>query len=172
MVVPFLRGRAFTASDQETAPPVAIVNEKMAKKFWPNADPVGKRFSIKSAAGPFIEVVGIAWDGQYFFLSPEAQPYFYVPLAQNYSSFRSQQVRSSVPPESLIPAVQEQIHNLAPDLPVWDVRTKQQAVHGLGGLFYLSASRVLGSGAGNPGAGAGGDGCLWRGFLRRQPADQ
>ena len=97
MVVPFLRGRAFTASDQETAPPVAIVNEKMAKKFWPNADPVGKRFSIKSAAGPFIEVVGIAWDGQYFFLSPEAPPYFYVPLAQNYSSFRSLQVRSSVP---------------------------------------------------------------------------
>src|SRR6266446_2016718 len=98
MVVPFLRGRAFTASDQETAPPVAIVNEKMAKKFSPNAHPVGKRFSIKSAAGPFIEVIGMARDGQYFFLSPEAPPYFYVPLAQNYSSFRSLQVRSSVPP--------------------------------------------------------------------------
>ena len=85
----------------------------------------------------------MAWDGQYFFLSPEAQPYFYVPLAQNYSSFRSLQVRSSVPPESLIPAVQEQIHNLAPDLPVMDVQPMQQIVHGLGGLFIFRLAASL-----------------------------
>jgi len=90
MRIPLIRGRAFTASDGEMTRAVAIVNQIMAKRFWPNEDPIGKRFSLKSTTG-------MASDGQYFFLSPDPQLYFYLPLAQNYTSFRSLQIRSHVP---------------------------------------------------------------------------
>jgi predicted permease len=137
MQVPLLQGRNFEDSDSETAAPVAIVNQAMAKRFWPNEDPIGKSFSLKSNTGPFVEVVGVAGDGQYFFISTEAQPYFYLPLTQNFVSYRSLQVRASVPPQSLISSVQERIHKLAPDLPIQDVRTMQQMIQGIGGLFLF-----------------------------------
>jgi len=142
--VPLLEGRTFRDSDNETAPPVAIVDQTMAKKFWPNQDPIGKRFSMKSPAGPFIEVVGLARDGQtdwHFSVDPHA--YFYLPLAQNFTAFLSLQVRTTVPPESLLRVVQEQIRDLAPDLPIFDARTMQQGIHGLGGLFVFRLAASL-----------------------------
>jgi len=144
MRIPLLRGRTFADSDNEMARPVAIVNQTMAKRLWPNEDPVGKRFSVKGAAGPFIEIVGLARDGQsMWMLSPDRQPYFYVPLAQNYHSGLSLQVRTAVPPESLIVGVQEEIRKLAPDLPVIDCRTMQQGIHGLSGLFVFRLAASL-----------------------------
>jgi ABC-type antimicrobial peptide transport system permease subunit len=113
----------------------------MAHKLWPGEDPLGQRFSVKS--GPLIEVVGVARNGQYWFLSPDPQPYFYVPVAQHYTSARTLELRSSVPPESLIPAVEEQIRKLAPDLPVIDIRTMRQTVEGLAGLFVFRLAAAL-----------------------------
>jgi predicted permease len=144
MRLPLLEGRTFRDSDNETAPPVAIVDQTMAKEFWPNQDPIGKHFSMKSPAGPFIEVVGLARDGQtdwHFSLDPHR--YFYLPLAQNFSAFLSLQVRTTVPPESLVLGVQQQIRHLAPDLPIFDARTMQQAVHGLAGLFMFRLAAAL-----------------------------
>ena len=144
MRVPLLEGRTFRDSDNETAPPVAIVDQTMAKEFWPNQDPIGKRFSLKSATGPFIEVVGLARDGQtdwHFSLDPHA--YFYLPLAQNFATFLSLQVRTTVPPESMTLGVQQQIHDLAPDLPIFDARTMQQGIHGLAGLFVFRLAASL-----------------------------
>jgi predicted permease len=143
MHIPILRGRTFAESDNETAPQVAIVNQTMAKKLWPNDNPVGKRFRWTGESGPYVEVVGVAQDGQYFFLSPDSQPYFYLPLAQNFSSRLSLQMRSSIPPESLILAVQEQVRALAPDLPIIDLGTMQQTVRGLGGLFVFRLAASL-----------------------------
>ena len=51
MRIPLLRGRTFRENDDEKAPLVAIVNQSMAHQFWPNEDPIGKRFSLKSANG-------------------------------------------------------------------------------------------------------------------------
>ncbi|MGC2465333.1 MAG: ABC transporter permease [Candidatus Acidiferrum sp.] len=143
MRIPILRGRTFTESDNDTAPQVAIVNQTMAKKLWPNDNPVGKRFRWTGESGPYVEVVGVAQDGQYFFLSPDSHPYFYLPLAQNFSSRLSLQIRSSSPPESLILAVQEQVRALAPDLPIIDLSTMQQTVRGLGGLFVFRLAASL-----------------------------
>jgi predicted permease len=143
MRTPVLRGRAFADSDNVNAPAVAIVNQAMANQLWPNEDAIGRRFSLKGSAGPFLQVVGIADDGQYLFVSPDRQPYFYLPLKQNNSSFRSLLVRTSVPPESLIPVVQEQIRSLAPDLPLIDVRSMEQVVQGLGGLFIFRLAASL-----------------------------
>lgn len=148
MEVPLLEGRAFTDSDDEKAPPVAIINQAMAKRFWPKEDPIGQRFSLSGAAGPFVEVIGMAGDGQYFFLTTQAQPYFYLPLAQSFTSYRCLQIRTATPPQWFISSVQQQIHKLAPDLPIDDIRTMLQLVHGLAGLFLFrlaaSVAAILG----------------------------
>jgi putative ABC transport system permease protein len=115
----------------------------MANQFWPNQDPLGKRFSLKGSGGPFIEVVGVAHDGQYFFLSPDSSPYFYVPFAQNPSAFAALQLRSSISPELLIQSVQQEINKLAPDLPAIDIHTMDQTVHGLAGMFIFRLAAAL-----------------------------
>jgi predicted permease len=143
MQIPLLKGRNFTDSEDEMAPPVAIVNQAMAKRFWPHEDPIGKQFRLNGNTGPFVEIVGMAGDGQYFFLSRQPQPYFYVPLAQNFVSYRSLQVRALTPPRSLTNSVRDQIHQLAPDLPIDDMRTMQQLVQGLGGLFLFRLAASL-----------------------------
>jgi len=143
MRVPLLHGRMFSDSDNETAPRVAIINQTMTKRLWPNQDAVGKRFSMKSAGGPFVEVVGVAADGQYWFISPDPRSYFYLPLAQDYGSFASLQVRTSGPPEPMIPVVEREIRRLAPDIPIIDAATMQQAVQGLAGLFVFRLAASL-----------------------------
>jgi predicted permease len=141
--VPLLQGRRFTDADTETSRAVAIVNQTMAKKLWPSENPMGKRFSIQGAGGPFVEVVGVAGDGQYFFLSTQSQPYFYLPLEQNYSSFRSLLIRSSAPPESMMTPVQDVLRSLAPDLPLFDLRTSEEMVHGIEGLLFFRLAASL-----------------------------
>ncbi|HEX4593569.1 MAG TPA: FtsX-like permease family protein, partial [Bryobacteraceae bacterium] len=141
--VPLLQGRRFTDADTETSRAVAIVNQTMATKLWPSENPMGKRFSIQGAGGPFVEVVGVAGDGQYFFLSTQSQPYFYLPLEQNYSSFRSLLIRSSAPPESMMTPVQDVLRSLAPDLPLFDLRTSEEMVHGIEGLLFFRLAASL-----------------------------
>jgi predicted permease len=128
--VPLLRGRAFTESDNQTAPPVVIVNQTMADKYWPHQDPIGKHFSLKTATGPAktLQIVGVAGNGKYLLIGEDPRPFFYVPLAQNYVSARAMQVRSSVPPEGLLAPVLSEIHNLAPDLPVTEAKTMKQSL--------------------------------------------
>jgi predicted permease len=143
MRIPLLQGRAFRENDDEKAPLVAIVNQSIARQFWPNEDPIGKRFSLKSANGPFVEVVGLTGDGKYVFIGWDKEPYFYVPLAQNFSSYRSLQIRSSVPPESLISQVQGEVHALDPNIPASDVETMEQSLAGGNGFFVFKVGAIL-----------------------------
>ncbi len=135
MRVPLLRGRAFANSDGEAAPPVAIVNQTMAEKFWPAQDAIGKPFRVVGSKGSFAEIVGIAGNGKYMIMGEPPQPFFYLPLAQSYTSLRTIQIRSSVPPESLLLEVQQEIRNLAPDLPIFDAETMEQVLAGANGYF-------------------------------------
>jgi predicted permease len=143
-----LRGRAFTESDNATAPLVAIVNQAMANRFWPNEDAIGKRFSMKSATGPFVAVVAVAHDSKLFGYYSGAMPYFYLPFEQNYSPMRVLQVRSSVAPESLIGPLQQQIETLDSSMPISDLQTMKQAMAGGNGflVFRLAASMTAAMG--------------------------
>ena len=135
--IPLLRGRKFTDADGEKAPGVAIINQSMAKKFWPNEDALGRRFSIKSSNGPFMQIVGIVQDGKYQNVAEDPQPYFYRPLDQSYMSMRTIHVRTSVPPETLALQIESQIHDLAPDLPVTQVQTMTESLQGANGFFFF-----------------------------------
>jgi predicted permease len=135
--IPLLRGRMFTEADSEKAPLVAVINQNMAKKFWPSEDALGRRFSIKGPKGPFIEVVGIVKDGKYQDVTEDPQPYFYVPFEQNYMSIRTIHVRTSVPPETLGLQLESQIHELAPDVPITQVQTMRESLQGANGFFFF-----------------------------------
>ena len=143
MRVPLLRGRAFRESDDEKAPLVAIVNQAMAQQFWPNEDPIGKRFSLQAATGPFAEVVGLTGTGKYVFLGWDREPYFYVPLAQEYSSYQTLQLRTSVPPETLIAQVQSTVQGLDPNMPISDVQTMKQSLAGPNGFFVFRVGAIM-----------------------------
>jgi predicted permease len=143
MRVPLLRGRVFRENDSDKAPLVAVVNQTMAQQFWPNQDPIGKRFSVKSATGPFIEIVGLAADGKFVFIGWDKKPYFFVPIAQNFSAFRTLQVRSSLPPESMIAQVQNEVRALDPNMPVSDVETMRHSLAGGNGYFIFQVGAIL-----------------------------
>jgi len=140
--IPLLLGRAFSDADGENSPRVAIINETMAKQFWPTENPLGKRFSVTSDTGPFLEVVGVARDGRYTTPAEDPQPYFYLPLAQNFTPERTLQIRSTLPPESLVPEVQQQILALDANAPIEQIQTMKESLGGALGffLFRLGAS--------------------------------
>jgi predicted permease len=137
MRIPLLRGRLLTEQDTDKTPMVAVINEAMAKKLWPNQDALGKRFSAKGMSGPFIEVVGIARQGKYNDPVDETTLFYYQPMAQNPSTIATLQIRAASAPEALIPVVEEKIHSLAPGLPLTDIQTMEQALGGANGFFLF-----------------------------------
>jgi predicted permease len=139
--IQLMQGRTFTEADNATAQPVVIINQAMADRFWPGQDAIGRRFSSKSATGPFMQVVGVARDSKLFGYFSGPLPYYYVPFDQNFSSMRILQIRSSVSPESLIPLVKQKIHDLDAEMPVSDLQTMREAMAGGNGflVFRLGA---------------------------------
>jgi predicted permease len=132
--IPVLRGRALNEQDNEKAPKVAVVNEAMVKKLWPNQDALGKRFRTKDG-GPLLEVVGIAKQGRYNDPADDTTLFYYQPQLQNPTTFVTLQLRTAIAPEHLIPVVEQQIHNLAPGLPLTDVQTMEESLGGVNGFF-------------------------------------
>lgn len=136
-------GRGFEDSDTAEHPPVAVVSEAMARRFWPNADPLGRRFSIGGASNAPIEVVGVARDAKYIEPTDEDLAYFFLPLAQHYTSYRTLQVRSGRPAESVVRELQATVHALAPDMPTWDAATMKSAMDGVNGFFVFKLGAAL-----------------------------
>ena len=136
--IPLQSGRKFTDADNEKAPLVAVVNEAMAEKFWPNENALGKRFSTKGPKGPFTEVIGVVQTGKYKnVIENPPEPFFYVPITQNYVAYRTIHVRTSVPPESLQRQIEAQVRELAPGVPISQVQTMAQALQGVNGFFFF-----------------------------------
>jgi predicted permease len=127
MGIPLIAGRDFTEQDKKDAPPVAIINETFARRFWPGQDAVGKRLSTGGSEGPLIEVIGVAKDGKYFSLSEEPRAFVYRPLLQNYVGDASNDgtliVRTAAGASAIIGAVRREVQQLDARLPVFDVKT-------------------------------------------------
>jgi predicted permease len=136
--MPLQSGRAFTDADNKNSLDVAVINQAMADKFWPNESPLGKRFSTKGANGPFREVIGVVQTGRYKnVIEDPPLPFFYVPLDQNFIAYRTIHVRTSVPPESLRVQIEAQVRELAAGIPIAQVQTMAQALQGVNGFFFF-----------------------------------
>jgi predicted permease len=118
-----LQGRDFTEQDGELKQRVAIINENFARRFWPGQLAVGKRFSHDSAAGPWIEVVGVMQDGKYFSLGEEATPFAYRNLRPQSGDYLTLVVRTGGDPQSALPAIRREFQRLDAALPVYNVKT-------------------------------------------------
>ena len=79
-----LHGRVFTDADDQNTQYVAIVNEAMAKKYWPNEDPIGRRFKMGADPEHSMTVVGVVKDAHVQGLTGSINPYFYAPILQHY----------------------------------------------------------------------------------------
>jgi putative ABC transport system permease protein len=145
MRIPMARGRTFTDADDEKAQYVAIVNEVMAKHFWPNQDPLGRHFTMTREPKHSMQVVGIARDSRFLGVTLAINAHFYVPYAQHdeANSLETLQVRTAGAPELLIPEVERVVATVAPDLPVFDVETMTDALNTLAGLLIFKIGAAL-----------------------------
>jgi predicted permease len=148
MRTPLLRGRAFADADNQNAPPVAIISQKMAEQFWPGQDPIGKRFRISKSINAWLEIVGVAHDTKVVNPVPWTIPYFYLPLAQNYTPQLALQIRTPLPPETLALQVEEQVHAVDPALAVSDVMTMDNQIQGANGFFLFNLGARTAGGLG------------------------
>lgn len=130
MGIPLLQGREFTAQDGPGSPGVAIINQAMAKSFWPGENPVGQRLRLPNgsnpATGSSLEIVGVVRTGKYRTLSEDALPFFYRPMLQAYHSKLTLVVRAAGDPHSLLPEVRREIQSLDPNVVPFDMETMQE----------------------------------------------
>jgi predicted permease len=138
-----LEGRDFTNLDKEDSQWVAVVNEAMAKKFWPKESALGHEFRIAGDRAHSLRVIGVVKSSRTTGMIGPIQEYFYVSFAQQYSSLATVQVRTTFPPESLTAPIREQVTSLAPAMPISDVRTMLQGLYTMNGLLLFQFAAGL-----------------------------
>jgi putative ABC transport system permease protein len=123
---PLLRGRFFAESDNIDAPGVVIINDALAKKYWPNEDALGKRITFSDTRKPdpkWLTIVGIVRSIRHRALDVDPQSEYYLPLAQDPERTMVLTVRSTQDPRTLTSAIRREIQSIDPDQPIANVRT-------------------------------------------------
>jgi putative ABC transport system permease protein len=134
MGIPLRNGRNFSGRDDETALPVAIINETLARRHFPNADPLGQRLRLPFLGGPdspergILTIVGIVADARTRGLAADPEPEVYFPHAQVPSVFSVLTIRTRSDAASMTDAVKQQIWSIDKDQPIQDVLTIEQIV--------------------------------------------
>jgi putative ABC transport system permease protein len=123
--IPIVAGREFTRNDDENAPPVAIVNETMAAKYWPGRDPIGRRLKVKDK---WMEIVGVAKNAHYRTKLEQPMPFFYLPVRQNFLVQNGFIIRTDQSPAAIRNALAREIHALDPNLAPLDTISLQEQV--------------------------------------------
>jgi predicted permease len=126
MGIPLTAGRDFGPDDRKAAAQVAIVDEKLAAKYWPHADPIGKRISTSGDAGDWTIVIGVV--GHVYRSGPtnEGEPQLYLPHQQHPERAMSLVVRTAGPPFALARSVREVVRRHDPDLPTSAMQSMEE----------------------------------------------
>jgi putative ABC transport system permease protein len=127
MQIPLKRGRLFNEQDAQGAPRVLIVNETMARRYWPNQDPIGKRVGT-GRPEDWMPVVGVVGDVRHMSLAQEPDTEIFLPFAQNPQPGMKLAVRTSFAPLTLAPTVRRAVMELDRDQPVSRVASMEQAL--------------------------------------------
>src|SRR5262249_42443347 len=128
--IPIRAGRDFTAMDREGQPLVAIVNEEMAREFFPNQNPVGARIDWSRSKGPhqWMTIVGVAHDVKHSGLNQPVEPAVYAPFPQSDEAWRrwmTLAIRSQRPSAALIEEVKKKVWSVDSQIPVSDVQSME-----------------------------------------------
>jgi putative ABC transport system permease protein len=124
MGIPLRLGRFFIAGDNVSAPAVAIINETSARRFWPNEDPVGKRFKRgrPDSKNPWLTIVGIVGAVSHTALESASQPEVYLPFEQNAGPNLTLVARTRSDPRAFAGAVRREVSALDKDFPVSNIK--------------------------------------------------
>jgi putative ABC transport system permease protein len=121
MGIPLLRGRDFLDTDGSNAPPVAIVDETLARRYWPDGDAIGKRIETTGDLVWFT-IVGVVGGVKHDDLAGERQPHIYAPLAQQPPLGAALVVRTEGAPNAAISAIRSAAQQVDPDIPIYLIR--------------------------------------------------
>jgi predicted permease len=124
--IPVVQGRDFGPRDVETAPPVVIVNQALARRYFAGRNPLGLRLIDFGPAGHNPEIVGVVGDARFRTLRDVASPMIYAPHAQSFMPRMSIVVRTTVRPESIIAGLTAAASSIDPDLPLFQVTTMRE----------------------------------------------
>ena len=129
MSIPLLAGREFTRQDDRNAPPVVIINQSMARQFWPDEDPIRKRIRFGEPDAPWYSIVGIVGDIKHMGLEAQEGAAFYQPYAQKQFTFLrwlTLVMRTDTEPTSMVAAARSQVQAVDKDQPVYEIATLEQ----------------------------------------------
>jgi putative ABC transport system permease protein len=140
MGIPLRIGRPFDDRDTLKSARVAIVSESFAKQFFPGESPVGKRINVTTGPEVFREIVGVVGDVKQKGLNRETLPHTYEPFAQAPSQFMTMVVRTSIDPNSMVPAIRSEVFEIDNELPLQSVRTLDKVIaNSIGQQRFASA---------------------------------
>jgi len=127
--LPVVMGRPIGAEDTAKSPKVAVINETMARWFFPNESPIGQHFRLgENEHNDQMQIVGVAKNAKYERLTEETKPAAYYPYTQSPGYYGNFQVRYSGDPRSLIPAIRRAFAEVDRNLPIFGVRTMADQV--------------------------------------------
>ena len=129
--IPVLFGRNFTDSDDDKGLPVALVDQTLARQYWPNEDPIGKRVKAGNpapSANPWLKIVGVVGDVRTDSLDSQGVPHIYLPVFQAPSFDSVIFLRTAGDPGTLGDAVRREVEAVDPDVPVYAVRSMEGVV--------------------------------------------
>ncbi len=126
MEIPLLLGRGLTVQDDARAPRVAVVNQTFAGRYFPNENPIGKRFSFDSDKTGDVEIVGLARDAKYTRQRDETPPTAYLPWKQELSSVGTVtfEVRTAGDPNSFVGGIRQAVRDVDGNLPLNNMKTQ------------------------------------------------
>jgi macrolide transport system ATP-binding/permease protein len=124
--MPVVRGRAFLAADTATSPQVAVINETAAERYWPNQNPVGKRFRLDGRDGPWVQVVGVAKTSVYLTTGEPRMPFLYLPLAQHQTFRMTLTLETPGDAASLTAPLRNLVRSIDAHQPIYNVRAMRE----------------------------------------------
>jgi putative ABC transport system permease protein len=132
MGIPLLAGRVFADSDTSQAPPAIVVNQTLARRFWPAGNPLGGRLVVDANHARVSQIVGVVGDVKPERIETKDWPTIYCPYAQAPAATMIMVVETAGPkgaqPLSLASAVEREVHQLDPDQPVADMRSMEEVM--------------------------------------------
>ncbi|MGB2643975.1 MAG: ABC transporter permease [Candidatus Acidiferrum sp.] len=143
MRISLLRGREFLDSDAENSPPVAIISQAMADRYWQGMDPIGRNFTSEDDPNHLRRVIGVVRNILSDSFEADTSPFFYVPFVQSYQTVATLQVRTGAAPETMTREVTGLIHSLEPVMPVLDVQPMTEALEALNGFLIFEFAAGL-----------------------------
>jgi predicted permease len=128
--IPIVAGRSFGPQDTSTSPKVGIINQALARKRFPNSNPIGKRFKADSETSEWIQIVGICADSRYSDLRDNPPAQFFLPYVQQPQvGALVYQVRTNMQPAALFPELRSVVQSVDRDLPIIDFRTQREQIN-------------------------------------------